>query len=107
MELDVIGSIIVQIVNYLNINYSLLERNITLTDVFYFPFFKIFLNRNKSEIVSYLIISDRFNITPNTDIYSQKVKYFIEEYSRTLPTDTGFTYYFVFCNTVNLYKSIY
>ena len=28
--------------------------------------------------------------------------YFIEEYSRTLSTDVGFTYYFVFINTVNL-----
>ena len=43
---------------------------------------------------------DKFDINFSTDIYSPNVKYFIEEYSRTLPTDIGFTYYFVFINTV-------
>ena len=55
---------------------------------------------NNSEVLYSLITSENFKITPKTDIKSPNVKYFIEEYSRTLPTDVGFTYYFVFINII-------
>lgn len=88
------------ILDYLKFQYSISERNITLIDTNFFPFFKIFHNRNNSEILYSLITSERFKITPNTDIISPEIKYFIEEYSRTLATDVGFTYYFVFIYTI-------
>ena len=90
------------ILDYLKINYTLSGRNITLLDTFFFPLFKILLNRNNTDVLSFLIKSDTFRITSHTDINSPEVKYFIEEYSRTLSTDVGFTYYFVFINTVNM-----
>lgn len=88
------------IMDYLKLHYSISERNITLYDTFFFPFLKIFQNRNNSEVLYSLITSENFKITPKTDIKSPNVKYFIEEYSRTLPTDVGFTYYFVFINII-------
>jgi len=91
---------ITHILDYLNIKYVLVEREITLTNTKVFPFIKIFINRNKSDVLFSLITSEKFNINFTTDILSPKVKYFIEEYSRTLPTDIGFTYYFVFIHTV-------
>lgn len=91
---------ITHILDYLNIAYILSEREITLINSNVFPFIKIFINRNKPDVLLYLITSDKFDINFSTDIYSPNVKYFIEEYSRTLPTDIGFTYYFVFINTV-------
>ena len=91
---------ITHILDYLNIKYKLSEREITLTNLKVCPFIKILINRNKSEVLSSLFSSEKFNINFSTDILSPEVKFFIEEYSRTLSTDKGFTYYFVFINTV-------
>lgn len=94
------------ILDYLNIKYSLSYRDITLEKLIYFPFHKVFLNRNSSDVLTFLITSEKYKIKPSTDISSTEVRYFIEEYSRTLSTDIGFSYFFVFINTVNQVQDI-
>lgn len=89
------------ILDYLNIKYLLAYREITLENARVFPILKVFLNRNTSEVLAFLITSEKFKITQFTNINSTEVRFFIEEYSRTLSTDIGFSYYFVFMNTVN------
>jgi len=37
----------------------------------------------------------KFNFLIKDIIDIDKLKYFIEEYSRTMPSDTGFTYWYV------------
>lgn len=86
---------------YLNIHYSLIHRDITLTKLKVFPLFEVFLNRNKEEALKRFMTSEKYKISQSTDINSTEVRFFIEEYSRTLSTDTGFSYYFVFRNIVN------
>lgn len=89
------------ILDYLNIQYFIRGRDITLKNLKTFPLFNIFFNRNTPEVLDLLITSARFRVTEYTDINSTAVQYFVEEYSRTLPTDIGFSYYFVFKSIVN------
>lgn len=89
------------ILDYLNIKYSLSYRDITLTTTNVFPLLNVLLNRNVPEVLTRLITSDKYKISKSTDINSVEVRYFIEEYSCTLSTDTGFSYYFVFTKIVN------
>lgn len=89
------------ILDYLNIEYSLEYRDISLINGRAFPILKVFIHRNTPEVLAFLITSEKFKIEQYSDINSAEVKYFIEEYSRTLATANGFSYYFVFINIVN------
>jgi hypothetical protein len=84
------------ILEYLNIPYSIDVRKVKLNDRSIHDFVRIFKNRNNDNVIIKVMKKNEFDFNNNGEISHTKLKYFIEEYSRTTPTDNGFTYYFVF-----------
>jgi hypothetical protein len=83
------------ILDYLGINYLLEKRTIKIPGSKFFPLKMIFANRNNKNVLYNLMSKEEYLFIENNSINKDKFKYFIEEYSRTLSSDVGFTYYFI------------
>jgi hypothetical protein len=91
-----------QILTFLDIDFCLESRALKIQSSGFFPFWKVIATRNSRPAILALMENEQFCFLHNDRVDMNKLKYFVEEYSRTLPTDSGFSYYYVLNRLLSL-----